>query len=292
VRLDRLATLYLAKPLRKLAPLPGEGCVSILMYHRISALPEPGFAPYYRVNTSPARFAEQMAFLHQEQYKVVDLVDALSLLQANAFTRKHVVLTFDDGYADFAQEAFPILQNYGFTATVFLPTSFISPEPNSFKDTPCLTWAEVKQLRQAGIRFGSHTVSHPTLYDLTWAEIETQLRDSKARLEEMLEEPVTTFAYPYAYPEADSTFTKQFSALLRDKGYECCVTTRIGVALKNDDPFSLKRLPLNDCDDTALFRAKLEGGYNWLSLPQRLRKKAGNKSRVNRLRSIVEPSVH
>ncbi len=291
MRLDRLATLYLAKPLRKFSPLPGEGCISILMYHRISALPEPGFAPYYRVNTSPARFAEQMAFLHQEQYKVVDLLEALRLLQANAFTRKHVVLTFDDGYADFAREAFPVLQKYGFTATVFLPTSFISAEPASFKETPCLTWAEVKQLRRAGIRFGSHTVSHPTLYDLAWPEIENQLRESKATLERMLEEPVTTFAYPYAYPEADIAFTRQFSALLHDIGYDCCVTTRIGVALRNDDPFSLKRLPLNDCDDTALFRAKLEGGYNWLSLPQRLRKKAGNRSRATRLNSIVEPTV-
>ena len=60
VRFDRLATLYLANPLRKFAPLPDVGCVTILMYHRISDAPEPGLAPYFQVNTSPERFREQM----------------------------------------------------------------------------------------------------------------------------------------------------------------------------------------------------------------------------------------
>ena len=74
MRLDRLATLYLANPLRKLSPVADTGCLRILMYHRISAAPEPNFGPYFRVNTSPARFAEHMQFLGEERYKVVDLL--------------------------------------------------------------------------------------------------------------------------------------------------------------------------------------------------------------------------
>jgi hypothetical protein len=128
MRLDRLATVYVTNPLRKLAPLPDNGCIRILMYHRISDAPEPNVPPYFRVNTSSRRFAEQMRFLHEERYKIIDLLQALALLRKNAFTRKHVVITFDDGYADFADLAFPVLKQYHFTATVFLPTAFISDQ--------------------------------------------------------------------------------------------------------------------------------------------------------------------
>jgi peptidoglycan/xylan/chitin deacetylase (PgdA/CDA1 family) len=272
VRLDRLATLYLAHPLRKLSPVSDIGRLRILMYHRISAAAEPNFGPYFRVNTSPARFSEHMQFLHEERYKVIDLLQGIALLKAGSFSRKHVVITFDDGYADFAEHAFPALAKHAFTATVFLPTAFIGQDRKSFKETLCLSWPDVKSLRKSGIRFGSHTVSHPKLRDMNWAGIETELTNSKKTLEEQLNEPITTFAYPYAFPETDTEFVRTFSALLIRIGYDCCVTTRIGLARSGDDLHTLKRLPVNDCDDILLFRAKLEGSYDWLALPQWFRK--------------------
>lgn len=274
MRLDRLATLYLANPLRKLAPANEQGCVRILMYHRISDAPEPDLSPYFRVNTSPSRFAEQMQLLADEGYKVIDLCDALSSLRQGLDHGRHVVITFDDGYSDFAESAFPILRKHSFTATVYLPTAYISDSPRSFRDTNCLTWSEVRDLRRAGIRFGSHTVTHPTLRELPWSEIKVELSQSKAELEQQLGEPVTAFAYPYAWPEGDARFVRQFISAVREAGYQSCATTRIGIARTGDDPFTLKRLPVNDCDDAALFRAKLQGAYNWLAIPQRLRKKS------------------
>lgn len=272
MRLDRLITLSLARPYRALRPLPETGCIPILMYHRISSDPEPRLRPYYRLNTTPVRFAEQMRFLRQQGYKTVDLLKALELLKANGFTRKHLVITFDDGYQDFYTAAFPILREHGFTATVFLPTSFISIQRIAFREAPCLTWDELRLMRQEGIRFGSHTVSHPKLVDLPWPQIHQELFESKRVLEDQLQEPVTTFAYPYAFPDGHPGFAAGFSEALRETGYECCLTTRIGIASSGNNPFALPRQPVNDCDDLEFFSAKLAGAYDWLAIPQKFRK--------------------
>ena len=96
------------------------------------------------------------------------------------------------------------------------------------------------------------------------------MRSSKESIEHRLNERVLSFAYPYAYPEADKRFVSKFTSLLKESAYECCVSTRIGCARIQDDAFSLKRLPINTCDDLPLFRAKLQGAYNWLNIPQSL----------------------
>lgn len=249
------------------------GAVRILMYHRISDAPEPDLSPYFRLNTSPKRFSEHMQFLRDGGYCVLDLCDALHSLRDGTLGPNHVVITFDDGYADFADYAFPVLARHSFTATVFLPSAFIGEQPLSFRNTPCLTWSQVKTLRTAGIRFGSHTVNHPKLVQLPWPQIEAELAQSKRELEEQLDEAVTTFAYPYAWPEGNLPYTQRFSHLIKALGYECCLTTRIGIAHKKDNLFALRRLPVNDCDDLGLLRAKLEGAYDWLALPQSLLKR-------------------
>ncbi len=136
-----------------------------------------------------------------------------------------------------------------------------------------MTWDEVRTLAAEGIHFGSHTVSHPKLYDLDWPQIENELALSKETLENELGREITTFAYPFAYPQADYEFTRKFETLLQKIGYRCNVTTRIGRAKRGDDPFSLRRLPMNSFDDTTLLRAKLEGSYDWLARPQSIAKK-------------------
>jgi peptidoglycan/xylan/chitin deacetylase (PgdA/CDA1 family) len=131
-----------------------------------------------------------------------------------------------------------------------------------------LTWQEIRELRENDIRFGSHTVNHPKLYELPWNTIESELKLSKERIEQELGEEITTFAYPYAFPQEDQRFVSRFTDMLQQAGYRNCLTTVIGRLRANDDPFRLKRLPANSCDDEALFTAKLEGAYDWLSVVQ------------------------
>jgi len=272
IRLDRVTTLCFGVPFRVFFPQPDQGCISILMYHRISDASEGNIPPYFRVNTSPARFEQQMRFLSESDYKVIDLTHAVELLKRNAFTRNHVVITFDDGFSDFYTAAFPILSKYRFPATMFLPTGCIGQTRKQFKNADCLTWNEVKELSQARISFGSHTVNHPKLKELSYAEIRNELRDSRTTLEQNLQGPINTFAYPYAFPETNKSFVSTLTQILQETGYICCVTTIIGNASASDSAFALKRIPMNDCDDLTLFAAKLNGAYDWLALPQRIRK--------------------
>ncbi|HEY3932216.1 MAG TPA: polysaccharide deacetylase family protein [Verrucomicrobiae bacterium] len=268
MRLDRTLSLYLVRPLMKTGIVSAKRKLPILMYHSISDAAESGISSYYKTNTSPARFEQQMRWLTEGGFRSVDLEEGLRLAQRGIEKEKIVVITFDDGFRDFYDSAFPILKKYGHTATMFLPTAFLGEKRQSFKNKECLTWQEVRELRAAGIRFGSHTVNHPVLYKSSWPEIENELAVSKENLEQALGEKITSFAYPYALPQHDRPFVEKFQKLLRQLDYQSCATTVIGRVQTGDNPFCLKRLPMNNDDDQALFLAKLDGAYDWLAYPQ------------------------
>ena len=269
MRLDRFITLHIARPLLRLRR-PAGARLPVLMYHSISNDPEHSRSGYYKVCTTPTRFAEHMACLGENGYDGVTLGTGLARLHSpqTGNGRKPVAITFDDGFRDFHTEAFPILQRHRFQATMYLPTAFIADERQSFQSRDCLTWSEVSELHSAGIEFGSHTVTHPKLIEADWPRIGVELRDSKAAIEQRLRGNVTAFAYPYAFPQAQKDFVSRFGQSLKQAGYESCATTEVGRVGPGDDLLSLKRLPINEADDAPFLRAKLEGAYDWLAIPQ------------------------
>lgn len=278
MRLDRFLTLHVFGPLVKGANSRERFRIPILMYHSISDDFENGIHPYYRINTSPKMFSEHMRYLHESGCQVISLSAAVDLIkQANncpsPYTlcpmSRRVVLTFDDGYRDFYTHAFHILRKYGFSATVFLPTGFIENAKNQgLKGKYHLTWDEVKELANQGITFGSHTVTHRQLRIFGRAEIEYEIRKSKEVIEGNLGQNVVSFSYPYKFMEQDSEFVKTLKTILSNAGYENAVSTRIGTVNTTNDIFSLRRIPVNSGDQASLFKAKLEGGYDWLYLMQ------------------------
>jgi peptidoglycan/xylan/chitin deacetylase (PgdA/CDA1 family) len=287
LRLDRLATLYLVSPLMRYAS-GREPRIPVLMYHSISDQDESGSRAYFRTCTSPRVFADQMAYLRGNDYTACSLAQALDQLRSGTPTAsKPVVITFDDGYSDFYREAFPILNRYGFCATVFLPTAYIGDSPTQFKNKDCLTWAEVRELSYHGMLFGSHTVTHPQLRELSPAEINHELVNSKKKIEEKLGSAVDSFAYPFAFPQTEPEFTKVLRDSLRQAGYQNGVCTIVGRANRSSDPLFVERLPVNSCDDFALFTAKLSGAYDWIAKIQRVNKiaKARLQSRTGRPKS-------
>jgi peptidoglycan/xylan/chitin deacetylase (PgdA/CDA1 family) len=269
LRGDAIATLYFFQPLRRVIS-SGRVRVPILMYHSVSDSPPDARHAYFQTVTSPGAFAEHMRLLDESGFSTISLSQAVEHLGSSTAgiqdvrILKPVVITFDDGYRNFRTHAFPALERYGFGATVFLPTGLISDSPINFKGFECLTWSEVRDLQKAGIQFGSHTVTHPQLKALDWKQIQSEVRSSKETIEDRLSCRVSSFSYPYAFPETDTRFRQGLTAVLEESGYENGVSTIIGTADREDDRFFLKRLPVNSCDCARLFSAKLGGAYDWL----------------------------
>lgn len=273
LRLDRLATLYIASPLMRLASV-GKLSIPILMYHAITDEDESRMHPYYRTTTSPAVFLAHMQYLHQSGYQTCSPTQAIARLKTDGPVAKTVAITFDDGYRDFYLNAFPVMNQFGFTATVFLPTAYIGEATLQFKERDCLTWSEVRELQRYGISFGSHTVTHPQLRYLDKDAIEREIVNSKEAIEERTGGVVDSFAYPYAFPQTDAEFKKRLRDSLHRAGYHSGVCTIVGRVGPGSDPLFIERLPINSLDDTALFQAKLAGAYDWISRSQYVVKRA------------------
>ena len=272
-RLDRALSVHVASPLTLL--FGDRSAIPILMYHSIKHEQQSSVHPYYRTTTPPPLFNKQLRFLQREGYMTCSLEYAVNRLQGQvSSTDKLVVITFDDGYGDFYRHAFPALQRCGFTATVFLPTASIGESPIQFKGKDCMTWPQVRELHRNGIQFGSHTVNHPQLRTLSIQAIDNELLQSKRTIEDKLGCPVTSFAYPYAFPQTDSDFKAQLKNSLRRAGYDHGVCTNIGRANRKSEPLFLERLPVNSGDDMLFFAAKLNGAYDWIAKVQYLSKRA------------------
>lgn len=194
----------------------------------------------------------------------MDLEGALRSLEQGEKRDRRVVVTFDDGYADFYSAAYPILSEYGFKATVFLVSGHTGDQRLQFKGKECLTWSEVRELHSKGICIGSHTVTHPELKLLNRAEVEYEISRSKQAIEDKIGSSVKSFSYPFAFPEADQAFTGFLESKLAGHGYQNGVSTIIGRASGRSHRFFLPRLPVNTWDDVRFFQAKLEGAYDWV----------------------------
>jgi peptidoglycan/xylan/chitin deacetylase (PgdA/CDA1 family) len=267
LRLDRFTTLCIAH-------LSQEGrsaveSIPVLMYHSISDEEQADLHPYFRTTTSRAMFASQMEHLYRNNYEACSPQQAADFLSSPSVpSRKKVVITFDDGFRDFYCEAFPVLSRFNFTASVFLPTAYIGDSTLKFKGRDCLSWSEVKEMQRYGITFGSHTVTHPQLRALNRETVKEEVTVSKSTIEEKTGSTVESFCYPYAFPAPDNDFKKMLRELLSQAGYRQGFTTMIGRANACSDPLFFERLPVNGCDDSAFFCAKLLGAYDWVAKPQ------------------------
>ncbi len=264
-RLDRLLTLFLFG-LSNLFPYKRKKNAAILMYHDVSNTIEDGINPYFRISTTPAAFDKQIEFLHKEGYETCTPGDLLSGLDRSSETgTKKISITFDDGFLSVYQNAFPILVKYNYTATIYLPSDLIGAEDRkNFEGKPCMNWEEVREMAEAGFTFGSHTASHAELIKQSENEISEELKRSKNRIEQMLSIPVVSFSFPYAFPEMKKGFVHNFRRFLENNGYCDAVTTMIGTIKSGADPYRLKRIPVNSCDDIGLLKAKVTGSYDWL----------------------------
>jgi peptidoglycan/xylan/chitin deacetylase (PgdA/CDA1 family) len=187
------------------APPPSElvagttGRLPILMYHRIA---DGGPASLRRYRLSPVAFDEQLHWLGEQGYRGTTLGEwRRACEQRRPLPGRAVMLTFDDGYSDFAEEALPLLERHGFPAAVFVVTDAVGGtsvwDAARGHTAPLMGWDELRALRRRGVELGSHTCTHPALSGLSNAEVVRELVRSRALLEDELGEPVRAIAYPY-----------------------------------------------------------------------------------------------
>lgn len=229
----------------------------ILMYHRI-ATDGPEALATWRV--SPDRFEQQLCYLKRHGYYGITLDDWIRALKEGygVLPGRAVLITFDDGYRDFLEVAWPLLQRYGFPATMFLPTGHIGGraawDADKGEPAPLMDWPEIRRLRGEGVAFGAHTVPHPRLTRLGVSDLVEEAHRAKAVIEEQLRQPITAMAYPYG--GHDSLVRNAMAAC----GYTVAVTTEPELSRFGDDLLALPRITVAGEDDLDRFVAKLGPG--------------------------------
>lgn len=275
--------------------------LSILIFHRVLAQPDalmPG-------EPDSAEFDALLEAVAQN-FSTLSLSEAVRHLSAGSLPPRALCITFDDGYADNAEIALPLLQRHGLPATFFVATEFLdggrmwndsviesvrrAPGPqwdlsalqlgehtlgtaaqrcqaiaailNQLKYLPLpqrlekvqalvghvgqplpdnlmMTAQQVRSLRRAGMEIGGHTRSHPILTKLAPEAAREEMRAGKMRLEEILDEAVTLFAYPNGKPNQD--YAAEHVLMTRELGFQTAVSTAWGSAQRDSDIFQLPR---------------------------------------------------
>jgi peptidoglycan/xylan/chitin deacetylase (PgdA/CDA1 family) len=233
---------------------PNVAGVVILIYHRV------GGGSGSEVDLDPGLFDEQMAAVAASK-RVVALGAALDRLdQSDAGARSSVVVTFDDGTADFAEIAVPILERHSVPATLYAATAFIDDGVNFPDEGRPVSWAALRDACASGlVTVGSHTHRHLLLDRVTPAEATDELDRSAGLIGEQLGRAALDFAYPKAVagtPEVQRLVRERFrSAALAGTRVNPYATGRGGT-----DPHRLARSPIQVSDGMQYFERKLAGG--------------------------------
>lgn len=231
------------------APVPSGPVtyVPILLYHYIRINPNPRDRVGYSLSTPPAMFRAQMQYLADHGYHVISLHQAVVAVRNHSGLPSHpVVLTFDDGYADFFTTAMPIMRSHGFTATDFVISgrmgwySFMTP-------------SQVVAADGMGFTIGAHTVDHVALAALVPARATWEMRQSKLALEGLLGHPVLDFAYPYG------SYNVYDIAQAKSLGFEEAVSTLYGTLHSAGQLYYLSRERLGGSLSLGYF-ASIVGG--------------------------------
>lgn len=241
--------------------------ISVLTYHSIDKSDSV-------ISLKPEIFLRQMKFLSENGFNVISLKTLREQLVGNEkILSKTIVLTFDDGFENFYTTAFPILNDYNFSATVFLITDFCDENNNwldnssMLKPDKLMGWREIKELNDNNIEFASHTKTHPDLTKLSSAEVKRELLESKQTIEERLGTEVLSLAYPYG----------KFNITVRNiarEYFKLAFSTNLGKVNLIDDFFALRRLDVYYLKNEYIFRSILSGKFDWyIHLRQILREK-------------------
>jgi peptidoglycan/xylan/chitin deacetylase (PgdA/CDA1 family) len=228
--------------------------VPVLMYHSVSEHPPTATR---RLSVHPREFDAQLRLLRREGFTAVPFGEyAAALTGGTPLPERTVVLTFDDGYADFHEQALPVLDAHGFTATVFVTTGWLDDAGDDAAGRPLdrmLSWSQVRELDSAGVEIGAHSHSHAQLDQLPSRAVEEELRRSKELLEERTGRQVSTLAYPFGYS------SRRVRDAVAAAGYRHAAAVANRMPSARPDPMALPRLTVRRSTDLGLFERIVRG---------------------------------
>ncbi len=206
---------------KQVAPSLGVA-VPVLYYHLID---DNLYSPFHSMFVSPPDFANQMKYLKTAGYTVIPLAQ---IENAGEYS-KPVIITFDDGYEDNYTNAYPILKEYNFPATVFLISGFIG-KPGYLNNN------EILQMQDL-VSFQDHTVTHRSLATLSAAEQEYELSASKQAIETLTGQNVFAVAYP------NGSYNQTTIEIAKQLGYKYAfLMVPGGIYHTGEDPYTIKRV--------------------------------------------------
>ncbi len=186
------------------------------------------------LNVEPKFFQQQMQYLRDKHFTVVKMQDVVNFFNSGTpLPSKPVLLTFDDGYADFSTQAVPILNSFGYAATLFDATG-LSENPGY------LTWNQVKDASNTSrILIANHTWSHHSM-NASNAVIEREVSTAENQLHERGLDNPKIFAYPYG------SYNGYAKAYLAAQGFQMAFTTHPGKTLCSSQRMELPRVRIGN----------------------------------------------
>lgn len=205
-----------------------------LLYHDIDSEEDPTSIQDAATKGTVVRlseFKDHMAYLVREGYRTISIKQFLDCRDSQEKDRKEIVLTFDDGHISNYRYALPVLLKYGFSATFFIIAQHIGK-------TDCMGVPEIREMLNSRMEIGSHGLTHAYLTLLDQVKMIEEIDRSKDNIEEMIDRPVETFAYPGGHQNASVI------KCVKEAGYRAAVSCIVGRNSYRTDPFLLRRIEI------------------------------------------------
>jgi peptidoglycan/xylan/chitin deacetylase (PgdA/CDA1 family) len=235
---------------------------------------------------SPKQFARQIRWLARRGYVGIRPAEWEEWRhRGKGLPDKPVLITFDDGYADLAEYALPVLRRYGFGAVVFVVTGLVGGT-NAWDETQgsgtrhLLTADQIRYWATQGIEFGSHGRTHADLTGLSAEELAKEIVGSRDELANLLKSPVASFAYPFgSYNQTvEECACGAYRLIFRAD------ETTPGINYLSTDPHDLQRTMVHPQDGLTDLEGRIRWGYSPL---QQMRERVRLRSRLRRLADWV-----
>jgi peptidoglycan/xylan/chitin deacetylase (PgdA/CDA1 family) len=206
------------------------------------------------ISMHPHKFREQMQILRDKRFNIISLNNLVNLIRnKQPLLSNTAIITFDDGFKNFYQKAYPILQEFGFSTTVFLVTGYMGKTSMwnaNLRGMPVLDlleWREVREMAAGGINFGAHTMAHQNLTKLPIEEVLREINESKLAIQNNLGQDNIFFAYPYGITNVEIKAAVQAE-------FQGACGTRMDFVSMHSDIYELPRIEMFYFSNNNLFK--------------------------------------